>query len=161
MIDSGSNKRYWISFAAIAAPFILWLALQFQIIGINYWDRTTNYNLEFWIYSSMGWDLSKWSFLLLDAAYGFRSHYPAIPEAQLAALYGAVFGWPGENLTDFSRLGIWLNIVVIGVAAAWGAAIAKSHKIAALPLFAGAANAQSVSIVSQPTRRLSISGSWW
>jgi hypothetical protein len=133
------NNRLIINFIAIAAPFLLWLGYQFFVLGVTYWDGTTNYEFEGWLYSSMGWSLSKWPFFLHDAAFGFRTHYPAILQSQLVALYGTVFGWPGDNLTDFSRFGIWLNVIAIFIASAWGAVLAKSLKISVLPLFASAA----------------------
>jgi len=130
------DRNWWLYFCAIAAPFGIQLAYLFLISDKIYWDMTADISLQYWVTSAMGWDFSEWPFLMHNAGGGFRDHHPGIPQIQLAAIYGAIFGWPRENLFDFAVLGIGLIGLVIIAAAAWGATLARGLRVPVVALFA-------------------------
>jgi hypothetical protein len=130
------DRQWWLYFLAISSPFFLEFFYLFAVTGKTYWDSTADESLHQWIAYSLGWELSDWPFLMHNANVGFRDHQPAIPQTQIVAIYGRLFGLPTTHLGDFAALGVGLILVVVTAASAWGAHIAKNVNVPAYILLA-------------------------
>lgn len=131
-----ASRHWWLYFFTISSPFFLVLIYLFAITGKAYWDTTSDISLQHWVAMSLGWELSDWSFLLYNADDGFRDHHPAIPQIQIAAVYGWLFGLPVSHLDDYAVLGVGLIVMVVVLSSAWGAQIAKTVNVPPVVLFA-------------------------
>ena len=141
-----ASRHWWLYFFTISSPFFLVLIYLFAITGKAYWDTTSDISLQHWVAMSLGWELSDWSFLLYNADDGFRDHHPAIPQIQIAAVYGWLFGLPVSHLDDYAVLGVGLIVMVVVLSSAWGAQIAKTVNVPPVVLFAAS------SVAAVPSR---------
>lgn len=117
-------------FLALSAPFLI-VFFSDLVIGRRDYDMFASESLGHFFGTGVG---------LLQSGgrelARYMSHNPGIPLTELSAVYHAIAGLPENDFSGFRTFAVIVNIIVVLVAAMWGAALSSKLNIDFVSLLA-------------------------